>query len=124
MEEHTAGSAPRLTPGPLAPTDLRRRGTLWSPALGQVVAGGIDGRTATEQQANCRLVLAAFNAFDDAGRRLNINPVDLADRLADGRLSEVVEALEYCLPRIHLHLATTAEIAKVAVAIAKVRRRR
>lgn len=124
MEELTAGSAPRPTPGPLAPTDLGRQGTLWSPHLGQVVVGGIDGRTEAEQQANCRLVQAAYNASDAAGRRLNMDPVDLAERLADGGLSDLVDALEYSLPRIHQHLATTSVLAKVAVAIAKVRRPR
>jgi hypothetical protein len=71
-----------------------------------------------ECNANARLLAAAYNAFDSAGKALGVNAVELAERMADGLIADLVEALE----KAELILAKdgydTAEFA-VPVATAK-----
>ena len=48
--------------------------------------------------ANTRLLAAAYNAFDSAGKKLGVNAVELAERMQDGGIAELVIALEMALP--------------------------
>jgi hypothetical protein len=49
----------------------------------------------TREQAigNARLLAAAYNAFDSAARVLGCNAVELAERMADGGIAALVEAV-------------------------------
>jgi DNA-binding transcriptional regulator YiaG len=49
-------------------------------------------RPAEETMGNARLLVAAYNAFDSAARKLGINAVVLAERMESGGLAELVEA--------------------------------
>jgi hypothetical protein len=46
-----------------------------------------------ETEGNARLLAAAYNAFDSAAKRLGCNAVELAERMADGAIAELVQAL-------------------------------
>ena len=50
-----------------------------------------NGRTMV---ANKRLLAAAYNAFDSAARKLGLNAVEFAERVADGGIADLVDALE------------------------------
>jgi hypothetical protein len=43
---------------------------------------------------NARLLAAAYNAFDSAAKKLNLNAVECAERMADSGIAELVAALE------------------------------
>jgi len=42
---------------------------------------------------NARLLIAAYNAFDSAARKLGVNAVELAERMADGELARLIEGV-------------------------------
>ena len=44
--------------------------------------------------SNARLLAAAYNAFDSAAKRLGVNAVEFAERMADGGLAELAESHE------------------------------
>ena len=73
-----------------------------------------------ESAGNARLIAAAINAFVVAGRRLGINPVELAERMAAGGLADLAEVVTFCLPRLHPHLTNASALAKVITAIGNV----
>jgi hypothetical protein len=50
--------------------------------------------TREEAIGNARLLAAAYNAFDSAARALNVNAVELAERMHDGGLAELIKCLE------------------------------
>jgi len=50
-----------------------------------------------EAMGTARIMTAAVNAFDSAARRLAINAVELSERMADGGIAELLEALDYLL---------------------------
>jgi hypothetical protein len=47
---------------------------------------------AETDEDHCRLLAAAYNAFDSAARKLGCNAVELAERMQDGELAELIEA--------------------------------
>ena len=47
--------------------------------------------------SNARFIAASYNAFDSAARRLAINAVEFSERMADGGIAELLEALDYLL---------------------------
>jgi hypothetical protein len=47
--------------------------------------------------SNARFLAASYNAFDSAARRLAINAVEFSERMADGGIAELLEALDYLL---------------------------
>lgn len=51
------------------------------------------GNIGQPREANARLLGAAYNAFDSAANKLGCNAVELAERMADGGIAELVETL-------------------------------
>jgi hypothetical protein len=43
--------------------------------------------------SNARLIAAAYNGFDSAAKKLGLNAVEFAERMRDGEIAEVLEAL-------------------------------
>jgi hypothetical protein len=46
-----------------------------------------------ELEVNARLLQAAYNAFDSAANKLGINAVELADRMQEGGIADLIQAL-------------------------------
>jgi hypothetical protein len=55
---------------------------------------GLGIANAGVQTATTRLFTAGYNAFDSAARRLGISAVHLAERMQDGEIAAMLEALE------------------------------
>jgi hypothetical protein len=63
---------------------------------------------------NTRLLAAAYNAFDSAARRLGVNAVELAERMQEGDLYELVRSLRDVAGRLRnmVILSRTSEETK------------
>ena len=100
-------SQPIHTPGPvevIMETDHHVDGTPFKDYF--IVTSGEKSRTVADtyncdfvlaendRHANARLLAAAFNAFDSAGTRLRCNAVELAERMQEGGISDLVEAVQ------------------------------
>jgi hypothetical protein len=57
------------------------------------IVEGLGNKTQAEQEENARLLTAAFNAFDSAAKKLGCTAIELAERMQEGGLAELVEAL-------------------------------
>jgi hypothetical protein len=55
---------------------------------------GLGILNADVQTATTRLFTAGYNAFDSTAQRLRINAVQLAERMQDGEIAAMLEALE------------------------------
>jgi hypothetical protein len=104
-------SKPIHTPGPIQYCGCGKCGYIHSQRAGRDVAvamlappcgGSADAEDrfwesesypVEERNANARLLAAAYNAFDSAAAKLGVNAVELAERMADGGIAELVEAL-------------------------------
>lgn len=95
-------SEQKHTQGPLQISRVNdgTKSLLLKPIPGQVVCE-IDRVPAAE--ANARLLAASYNAFDSAAKRLNVNAVELAERLADGGIADLVEQLRHVLGFLNTH---------------------
>ncbi len=73
------------TPGPCRVDTLYGMGVILNDTVTivQVRAGPTYKITIEEEKANARLLAAAYNAFDKAGRTLNIDAATLADMVID-----------------------------------------
>jgi uncharacterized protein (DUF2235 family) len=62
---------------------------------GSEFVGKVYGHETSKEtaEANARLLAAAYNAFDSAGRKLGLNAVQLAERMADGGLADLIQAV-------------------------------
>jgi len=98
---------PIHTPGPVMPTRddaIVAIGSDFYVAQIMAISPKISAETRERETANARLLAAAYNAFDSAAK-LNINAVECAERMADGGISELVEALDYLLAQtVHMDL--------------------
>jgi hypothetical protein len=54
---------------------------------------------------SARAMRAAYNAFDSAAERLGCNAVELAERMSEGGIAELVESLNDVLSRFHSCIA-------------------
>ena len=47
----------------------------------------VSGKNQEEVEYRTRLLAAAYNAFDSAGKKLGLNPVELAERMQNGEIA-------------------------------------
>ncbi|NOG70450.1 hypothetical protein [Roseicella sp. DB1501] len=83
----------RHTPGPVFV--VKHPGGGWSiqdrdGGVGRCIAM----RYGDSSEDNARLLAASYNAFDAAASRLNLNAVELAERMQSGMLADLLKALE------------------------------
>jgi hypothetical protein len=62
-------------------------------AIAEIVPTTMKGYDATAE-ANGRLIKAAYNAFDSAAKKLGCNAVELAERMQNGEIADLVETLQ------------------------------
>ncbi len=62
-------------------------------AIAEIVPTTTKGYDAAAE-ANGRLIRAAYNAFDSAARALGCNAVELAERMQEGEIAELAQALD------------------------------
>lgn len=51
------------------------------------------GNIGQPREGDARLLTAAYNAFDSAAKNLGVNAIELAERMQDGELAELINAL-------------------------------
>ena len=60
---------------------------------GRIIADTLNADSAfteEDRKTNARLLAAAYNAFDSAARKLGCNAVELAERMQDGAIAELL----------------------------------
>jgi hypothetical protein len=100
-------SKPIHTPGPLhiepcvdddgASIVICGKGNVGVVAKIEYPIGGYEGKvsiTRAEDEANARLLAAAYNAFDSAAKKLGVNAVELSERMQLGAIADLISALE------------------------------
>lgn len=60
-------------------------------------------------EANGRLLAAAYNAFDSAAAKLGVNAVELAERMADGGIADLAQAIENLMPEVEAEIEQRQE---------------
>jgi hypothetical protein len=83
-------SKPAHTAGPLGVHNT------WIYSGNDPISGTVIAETkgdSVDKRTNARLLAAAYNAFDSAGKKLGLNAVLLAEALADGGIAQLVEAV-------------------------------
>ena len=76
-----------------------------------------------QQKANACLLAASYNAFDSAATRLNLIAVELAERMQDGGIADLIAALKLarsCMADCDVHTAMPEQAAQIDAALAKV----
>jgi hypothetical protein len=63
-----------------------------------------------EDHDNARLLAAAYNAFDSAGKRLALNAVELAERMQNGGVADLIEALMVLLGQVETEALLFPEV--------------
>ena len=84
------------SPGPLRRSGtslLRDQGNGLTERIG-TANGGTFGNDHDTAHCNARLLAASYNAFDSAATRLNLNAVELAERMQDGGIADLVSNLK------------------------------
>jgi hypothetical protein len=101
---------PVHTPGPVKthnPADgCKNDGLYWQILQSTKDAIGARAIIASDMSRDdCRLLAAAYNAFDSAAKKLGVNTVELAERMQDGEMAVLVECLKDVLSRFHSCIA-------------------
>jgi hypothetical protein len=101
-------SQPAHTPGPLLPSNAVKQSNFgqYKASITRISAcpvtknrqykeqvASLTGKNQEELEGRTRLLAAAYNAFDSAGRRLGINAVELAEQMQNGGIAELCEVL-------------------------------
>jgi hypothetical protein len=95
------------TPGPLTLTEddtMVAMGSDCYVAQTLAISPKLSAEIREKERANGRLLTAAYNAFDSAAEKLSINAVECAEKMADGAIADLLNALErasFVLRRIH-----------------------
>jgi hypothetical protein len=100
---HTAG-----------PVEVGQDGELYSYSKHQSVAMVL---LSEEGEANARLLVASYNAFDSAAKKLGLNAVELAEAMQSGQLTDLLRALQWYQKNLTDHLDAPAFNALMKIGI-------